>query len=477
MKLFVIATLLMGSLAGADDSLSTKIHNQYTSLRAMGMGNAFTAVADDYSLMFYNPAGFAKKRYNEVQISLVGVGYAPTTMTLMDEIKNATETGTDSQKAQAVSNVLEKYYGKSLGGSVQALELFWTRKNWGIALLPAQVSIDMSFNRQLGPAIDLNAIADTTLAYGYGTEINNYVSAGITAKYIHRVAISQSVSAIEIAEDSNVLNTKRAKEGTSIDFDLGMLWTPNWFGQRPGPTVAKAPVPANEPATEKTTTEKLDTAIVTPTKTDSADSSEAREPQAEGEAVVITDPTAPAPSVASSSDATAADPIVKAKETKTEKTEVVAAEETPAMVDYLPLTFGLVIKNVIGGDFSQSTLVNKDATEVPTSMHRTVDVGSQYAFAQFGDLTMRAMLDFKNMLHPDITLTKATHAGVEFDYYPNSWFKSQIRAGMNQMYYTAGVTFLFGVLHIDAVTYGEEVGTASTKIENRIYGAKLGFNF
>ncbi len=483
----LIGSLLVTNFASAADSLSTKIHNQYTSFRALGMGNAFTAVADDYSLMFYNPAGFAKKRYNEVQFSLVGVGYSPKTITLMDEIKKATETGTDSQKAQAVSNVLEQYYGKSLGGSVQAVELFWTRRNWGVALLPAQLTVDMSFNRQLGPAIDLNVIGDTTIAYGYGADINKFVSAGITAKYIHRVSIDQSFSALEIAEDSNILSTKRFKEGTAIDFDLGMMWTPNWFGQRPGPTVTKVvevtPEALPEPLPDNSAEKLKELSNEELRKAD-----EIRAPQAEGAATAVatasgdtTLPAAnvnvtPAAAISSSGDASAAAPVAEAKPQKKVKKEVKVIQENP-MVDDLPLTFGLVVKNVVGGNFSQSKIINKDATEVPTSMHRTVDVGSQYEFAKFGNLTMRAMIDFKDMLHPDISLTKASHFGVEFDYYPNSWFKSQIRGGLNQMYYTAGVTFLFGVLHIDAVSYGEEVGTTTTKIENRVYAAKVGFNF
>ena len=117
------------------------------------------------------------------------------------------------------------------------------------------------------------------------------------------------------------------------------------------------------------------------------------------------------------------------------------------------------------------------ATEAPKNMPRVVDIGAMYSLATFGDLEIRAMLDAKNLLHPSASTTNTLHAGVEFDYSPSGWFKSQVRAGMNQLYYTAGVTLLLGVINIDAVTYGEEVGTASTKIENRVYAAKVGMNF
>ncbi len=446
MKIFMLA-LFMASVVFADDSLSTKIHDPYVSMRAMGMGNAFTAVADDYSLIFYNPAGFAKKRYNEVQFTLAAVGYSPNTLTLADELKTATASGNDQQKATAVSNVLDKYYGKTLGGKVQAAEIFWTRKNWGVALIPVDLTVDMSFNRQLGPAIDMNVIADTTIAYGYGKELDKFWSAGLTAKYVHRDAIDQSVSFLELAADSNLLSTKRFKEGSSIDLNLGFMWTPDWFNK----SILK---------TEAKTEEKK---------------VEEKKPAEDNRTIQSEEPSSEAASgPAAEALPSAAKPEEKAK--IEEKPEPIK-EAITGTTERFPLTFGLVINNILGGNFSKSNQVNKDALEIPTSMYRTIDLGSHYEMAKFGDLTLRSMIDFKNLLHPDITLNKSFHAGVEFDYFPNSWFKTQFRVGLNQMYATGGFTFLFGVIHIDAVTYGEEVGSATTKIQNRVYAAKLGFNF
>lgn len=45
----------------AAPALDFSIHQPYISTRAMGMGNAFTAVADDHSAMFYNPAALARR--------------------------------------------------------------------------------------------------------------------------------------------------------------------------------------------------------------------------------------------------------------------------------------------------------------------------------------------------------------------------------------------------------------------------------
>lgn len=525
----LLACLSFAFNAHAAKSLSTKIHSPYSSIRALGMGDAFTAVADDYSLIMYNPAGFAKKKHNEIQITLAGAGVSSKTTTVIKDVTDASNTtGSDSQKATAISNVLEKYYGQSLGGKVQALEMFWVRNGWGVALLPLDMTIDMSINRQVGPAIDLNVKGDTTIAFGYGTEVNKYLDAGFTVKYVHRVSVEEIVPAFELATDSNVLSDKRFKEGTAADFDIGFKWRPNWFNTKTvetAPAVVETltpPVEEAKPEEKKPTaketkgkkeepkvaddkkpeTSPVDPNAPTEAKPEDKKAEEERKPQAEGDAVKVAETVAPkADTPADAATAPQEDKKVeeekKAAEAKPEEPKVeVAAPVEPAKPETkvveeakteeqavaasderYPLAFGLVVHNVIGGEFTLSKLVNKNAIETPTKMHRVVDIGSEYLLRDSEDFKIRYMLDFKNLLHPEISLNKSFHTGIEFDYSPSSWFKTQFRAGVNQMYYTAGASFLFGIFNIDMATYGEEVGTSTTKLENRVYAAKLGFNF
>ena len=528
--------------SNAAQSLSTKINNPYSSIRALGMGNAFSAVADDYSLIMYNPAGFARKKHNEIQMTLLGAGVSSKTLTIADDVKKASDTvGTDAEKAQAVSDVLEKYYGQSLGGKLQAMEIFWVRNGWGIALLPMDLTIDMSINKQLGPAIDLNVKGDTSIAFGIGKEITQYIDAGLTAKYVHRVSVEEIVPAFELAVDPNVLSDKRFREGTKADFDLGIMWRPNWFGSsekinevvktepkaeiggkdskteelKTNETQMDKKTGPTEQATEQNTESIMDANAKPDGKSDGKSdikSENERKPQSEDnvkgsgveesssaqtttlskdEALGSKDqpkkeamaPTAVENSATVNEKLKPFDPKAvgaKAIETKdkTSESETPGLElSSPEKEEYLPLTFGLVVHNVIGGEFTLSKQVNKNATEVPTKLHRVIDIGSQYMLRDGEDFKIRYMLDFKNILHPEISLNKSFHTGIEFDYSPNTWFKTQFRAGLNQMYYTAGASLLFAVINIDVVTYGEEVGTATTKLENRVLAAKLGFSF
>jgi hypothetical protein len=450
-KLICFATLFLTQNVFAAESLNTKVHNQYQSLRAMGMGNAFTTVADDYTALLYNPAVLAKKKRGEIQFTLAGVGISSQTTTIMKDISDAEKNATgDAAKATAISNALDQYYGKPLGGRVQALEIFWVRPNWGLALIPVDLSLDMTVNRQLGPALDLNIKKDTTLAYGYGKNVSPTLSAGLLGKIIHRDSVEQAVAALELATNSNVLSRERFKEGITADLEFGLLWAPEFTKKI---ITKKSTVPADDLKIE-----------IKPEETKPEEPK--RDPQSEDLAKTDSTPA--------SADTTVAEKIEPAKETAA---LVVAASDDVKTETVNPLLVSFVARNLISADFSKSTLINKDATTAPSKIPRVIDIGVGYDLTTLGDLKLRLTAEAKNLLHPNTTVRKSSHAGFEVDYSPGSWFKTQFRAGINQMYFTAGLTLLLGVVEIDAVTYGEEVGTSSTNVENRVNAVKVGFNF
>jgi hypothetical protein len=63
--------------------------------------------------------------------------------------------------------------------------------------------------------------------------------------------------------------------------------------------------------------------------------------------------------------------------------------------------------------------------------------------------------------------------GFEFDWTMTSWWKGSYRIGVNQGYPTLGASALFLLFNLDAVTYGEEVGTFNQPKENRVYMLKF----
>lgn len=229
----VLAVLSAGpvSFAADDTGVSFRIHHHYQAPRALGMGDAFVAVANDYSAIFYNPAGLARRTDGEINMSF-DVGATPKFATFSKEIETAQNTtGSDSDKQQAIMNVINNNAGSTFGLRVNGPNGIWVRPNWGIAVLPADISVQMDLHNQVGPAINTTVYADTTLAYAYARDFDwipdSRFSMGITGKFVNRGYFSKAITALEAASDPNLVQKDDLLEGYTVDADIGALWTPN----------------------------------------------------------------------------------------------------------------------------------------------------------------------------------------------------------------------------------------------------------
>lgn len=186
----------------------------------MGMGNAQVAVADDESAMFFNPAGL--KQIKEPTISLFIKGGAnPDILDLADDIDKA---GDD---AQAINDVIVANYDKSYSARAPSIGFIWARPDWSVAFIPADVSVNVSMDQAVGPAINLTAYQDTTLAFAKAWNIKSVsygnLDWGVTAKAIYRAHLDRIVDIASIQNDK-VLEAEDSNEGLTVDFDLGVMW-------------------------------------------------------------------------------------------------------------------------------------------------------------------------------------------------------------------------------------------------------------
>src|SRR5438105_3337630 len=111
LSLFATAMGAAPAFAADDTTTSTTIHHLYQSNRALGMGDAFTAVANDYSAIFYNPAGLARRDEGQVNLS-INIGGAPGTYTFykdMDAIQKSDDS--DLQKQTDIAQLIQDNYG------------------------------------------------------------------------------------------------------------------------------------------------------------------------------------------------------------------------------------------------------------------------------------------------------------------------------------------------------------------------------
>ncbi len=375
-------------VANAADQTFTGIHHQYQDPKPLGMGDAFIAVADDYNAILYNPAGLARREDGQINLALE-VGGTSTYPTFIKDVSSASSTqGTDIQKFTAMSELLEKNYGKAYSLRTSLLQGVWVRRHWGIAVLPADATVEMSIQKQGTPAIDVRSYLDSTIAYGYGNDIKGVpgrLSWGTTAKLINRGYLAKQVNAIDLIADSNVVKTSDFQEGYTVDMDLGTLYTPD-----------------------------------------------------------------------------------------------IPSDGFWSYFRYARPTFGFVARNIFDYGFGQTfKLINKNAStnNPPERLYRVFDFGSKWEYPPLWIFRGRGLLDIRDLGHPSYTWRKSVHVGFEFDWTVTSWWKGQWRVGLNQMYYTAGVSALFSIFRLDLATYGEEFGALSAPVENRVYQVKLNMDF
>ena len=104
---FVAITIMifLTDAAMAAPALDFSIHQPYVSTRALGMGNAFAAVADDHSAMFYNPAGLARREDGNLHFFLRGA-IDPSILKLADDISKTDKNGSESEQITNMVNLL-----------------------------------------------------------------------------------------------------------------------------------------------------------------------------------------------------------------------------------------------------------------------------------------------------------------------------------------------------------------------------------
>lgn len=211
---FVLSFSLYSPHAGA-----AEINNNWFSTRALGMGNAYTAVVNGPDAIFYNPAALG---FNTgVNFTVFDVHGGLNGQQALDNVELIRDLPDD------IPGTMKKLYGKRIwagGGGKSAVTLPF----FGIAGF-FNTATSFSATNPPNPSAEPNLVFDYGVALGAAVPVvPGIANIGVTLKRINRTGTTDSISAGKLATMTPEQLTEEFKRrGTGYGLDLGgMLKAP-----------------------------------------------------------------------------------------------------------------------------------------------------------------------------------------------------------------------------------------------------------
>ena len=186
------------------------------SIRARGMGNAFTAAANDEMLLFYNPAALRSVYYNIYQIAGFNTTYN----------ENITKLGNSSSGFSTIGSLA----GKNIHNEIDIGFLSHVNSRFGWSLFTNSL-VDIKIRNPIIPYLETKAYAQTGIAGGMAWSFLDFqLDLGLGVKLVQRSGIDTKLhifdeGIIEFTEDQKTtkLENKFASKA-ALAPDAGLIY-------------------------------------------------------------------------------------------------------------------------------------------------------------------------------------------------------------------------------------------------------------
>ena len=187
MKVYCLILILffLGRVATA-----AEVFEMNRNVRALGMGNAYTAVVDDEDSLFYNPAGIG--RNSGIFWSVVDFNFGVNDISdTLDTFSNLTGTSTE------FANALNSLYGNPIwgGGHGKTAAIF----PFFAAGYYYDLDMSVSVNNPSATSMDVNIVSDEGIAIGAGFSAG-IMSFGTVVRRVERTGARRTYGAAAIAD-------------------------------------------------------------------------------------------------------------------------------------------------------------------------------------------------------------------------------------------------------------------------------------
>ncbi|MDJ0782784.1 MAG: conjugal transfer protein TraF [Desulfosarcinaceae bacterium] len=223
-----ILTLFMAITFSAGPAMAKVYPRFYRGVRPLGMGDAFTAVADDENALFYNPAGLAK--IDTLTFAVVN----PLVEASAESIDMASDADdTDLDDTGEVADLLRDYIGEHqhVRGALFP-HVGFNVGGYGIMVgFLAQATLDAEIRDPIWPEADTDYVFDRGLIAGVGGRIPFMdLRLGAALKYISRSSLNEVYTATDIADDDFEDDFEDdLEDGSAVALDLGVIYSLPWI--------------------------------------------------------------------------------------------------------------------------------------------------------------------------------------------------------------------------------------------------------
>ncbi len=207
--LFIYLFLNSGSVWSAE------LFEYAQSIRALGMGNAYTAVVNDGDALFYNPAALGRVKGINLTVFNLNTGInGENALQSAQTIADSSATGIDR---------FADYFGQriwlGLGGKINLY-----MPHFGIAVYDSG-SMGFELKNPILPYFDINYLNDYGLVVGGSFTIAPSAYLGFTAKKITRMGTREQIG-ISSFLDGQTTNIESSfnRRGNGYGADLGIVW-------------------------------------------------------------------------------------------------------------------------------------------------------------------------------------------------------------------------------------------------------------